>query len=160
MLLICARVLAILSVALYLVPTAAHLFVLPHKLALSPADYMMVQGIYRGWSLFGIVAAVAVLSTLLYAIMRWRRPLVRNLSLIAFLCFATTQVIFWTFTYPMNVASNNWTTLPDHFDAARRQWEYSHAASAALTFLALLAIGLAVALDDGAPQYRSSGAHA
>jgi hypothetical protein len=29
-----------------------------------------------------------------------------------------------------------------------------------LTFLALLAIGLAVALDDGAPQYRSSGAHA
>jgi hypothetical protein len=56
----------------------------------------------------------------------------------------------------MNVASNDWTTLPDHFDAVRRQWEYSHAASAVLTLLALLAIGLAVALDDGAPQYRSS----
>jgi hypothetical protein len=160
MLLICARVFAVLSVALYLVPTGAHLIELPHKLALSPADYIIVQGIYRGWSLFGIVAAVAVLSTLLLAIMRWRRPLVRNLSLFALLCFATTQVIFWTFTYPMNVASDNWTTLPDHFDVARRQWEYSHAASGVQTFLALLAIGLAVALDDGAPQYRSSGAHA
>ena len=91
------------------------------------------------------------------AIMRWRRPLVRNLSLFAVLCVATTQVIFGR---PPILASNNWTTLPDHFDAARRQWEYSHAASGVLTFLALLAIGLAVALDDGAPQYRSSGAHA
>jgi hypothetical protein len=78
MLLVCARVLAILSVALYFVPTGAHLFELPAKLALPPADYMIVQGIYSEWSLFGIVAAVAVLSTLQYAIMRWHRPVVRN----------------------------------------------------------------------------------
>jgi len=76
-------------------------------MVLSPADYMIVQRINRGWSLFGIVAAVAELSTLALAIMRWRRSLVRTLSLLAFLCLATTQVIFAMFTYAMNVPSNN-----------------------------------------------------
>jgi len=32
----------------------------------------------------------------------------------------------------MNVASNNWTVTPADFEAARRQWEYSHAVSAVL----------------------------
>jgi hypothetical protein len=30
------------------------------------------------------------------------------LSLVAFLCLAATQGVFWMFTYPINVASNNW----------------------------------------------------
>lgn len=72
---------------------------------------------------------------------------------------ADLRLGIWTFTYPVNVASSNWKTLPGYFDAGRRQWKYSNSASAVLTFLALLAISLAVALDDGAPQYRSSGAH-
>ena len=32
------------------------------------------------------------------------------LSLAAFVCLVATQVIFWMFTYPMNVASSNWTS--------------------------------------------------
>ena len=62
------------------------------------------------------------------------------LSLVAFLCLAATQGIFWAFTYPMNVASNQWTVAPADFEAVRRQWEYSHAVNAALTFAALVAI--------------------
>ena len=54
----------------------------------------------------------------------------------------TTQVVFWVFAYPMNVASRNSTIVPEPFEAARRQWEYSHAASAVLTFALLLAIVL------------------
>ena len=38
---------------------------------------------------------------------------------------------------------------PEHFETARRQWEYSHAASAVLTFLALIAIASAVSVDAG-----------
>jgi hypothetical protein len=156
MLLVCVRVLMIVSVALYLVPTGAHLFELPGKMPMSPTDYMAVQTIYTGWALFGIVIFAAMLLTLLHAILRRGERVVLLLSLAALLCFVATQVVFWMFTYPMNVASSNWTVTPDHFETARRQWEYSHAASAALTFLALLAITSAVAIDAGPPQRRSS----
>jgi len=40
----------------------------------------------------------------------------------------------------MNVATNNWTITPQDFEAVRRQWEYSHAVNAVLTFVALVAI--------------------
>jgi hypothetical protein len=40
------------------------------------------------------------------------------------------------------VATNNWTITPQDFEAARRQWEYSHAVNAVLTFVALLTITL------------------
>jgi hypothetical protein len=156
MLLVYVRVLMIASVALYLVPTGAHLFELPGKMAMSPTNYMVMQTIYSGWALFGIVIFAAMLLTLLHAILRRRERTVLLLSAAAFLCLVATQVIFWVFTYPMNVASSNWTVTLDHFETARRQWEYSHAASAVLTFLALVAITAAVAIDAGPPQRRSS----
>jgi hypothetical protein len=154
MLLIGIRVLSILSVALYLVPAGAHLFELTNKMAMSPPDYMIAQRLYRGWALFGVVIFVAMLLALLHALLRSR--IVRILSLASFLCLAATQAIFWLFTYPMNVASSNWTVMPDQFAAARRQWEYSHAASAVLTFVALLALALAVAIDAIPSQTRAS----
>ena len=40
----------------------------------------------------------------------------------------------------MNVPSADWSKIPDHFEAAGRQWEYSHAAGAALTLVALFAL--------------------
>jgi hypothetical protein len=64
------------------------------------------------------------------------------LSLTALLCLSATQVIFWTFTYPVNVATNNWTITPQDFEAVRQQWEYSHAVNAVLTFVALVTITL------------------
>jgi membrane-anchored protein YejM (alkaline phosphatase superfamily) len=117
---------------------------------------MVMQTIYTGWALFGIVIFAAMLLTLLHAILRRSERVALLLSLAAFVCLVATQVIFWMFTYPMNVASSNWTVTPDHFETARRQWEYSHAASAVLTFLALVAIAAAVAVDAGPPQRRSS----
>src|SRR5262249_27110624 len=66
------------------------------------------------------------------------------MSVTAVLCIAATQVIFWTFTYPINVATNNWTAVPEAFGTARRQWEYSHAVNAVLTFVAFVAIILSV----------------
>jgi hypothetical protein len=69
------------------------------------------------------------------------------LSLAAVLCLAATQVIFWMFTYPINAASNNWTTMPANFEVARRQWEYSHAVNTVLTFVALVTITLSVFAD-------------
>jgi hypothetical protein len=146
--LVFVRLLAIVSVALYLVPTGAHLFELAGKMALSPADYMLVQGLYRDWALFGIVIFAALLLTLLHAILRREERIILFLSFSSFFCLVATQVIFWVFTYPMNVASGNWTVTPEHFEMARRQWEYSHAASAVLTFLALIAITSSAVIDQ------------
>src|SRR5262249_28013481 len=144
MLLKSVRLLTIVLVALCLVPAGAHFFELASKMSLSPAAYMTVQKIYAGWSLFGIPIITALLLTLIHTFM------VRNdrpgfiMSLSAALCLAATLVIFWLFTYPINVLSKNWTFLPEPFEAARRQWEYSHAVNAVLTFIAFVSFTLSV----------------
>ena len=46
---------------------------------------------------------------------------------------------FFVWTYPANVATANWTEVPAGWEALRTQWEYSHAATAVLIFLALCA---------------------
>jgi hypothetical protein len=75
----------------------------------------------------------------------------------AFLALAATQGVFWVFTYPVNVASQFWTVSPEPFEAARRQWEHSHAASAVLTFVALVALVLS-SLTYQAEENRRRGA--
>lgn len=139
--------LAIVSVAVYLVPTGAHVFELANKMALSPVEYMTVQKIYASWALFGILIAIALAATLAQTILMRAHRVACLLSLLALLGLAGTQVVFWTFTYPMNAATQFWTVMPEPFEAGRRQWEYSHAASAALTFLSLIAIVLASLLS-------------
>jgi hypothetical protein len=132
--------LAIIAAALYLAPTGAHLFELPHKMALSPTEYMTVQQIYAGWQLFGVVVGLALLATLVNTILVRADRHALAWSLGAFLALAATQGVFWAFTYPINVATRFWTVSPERFEAARQQWEYSHAASAVLTFGALVAL--------------------
>jgi hypothetical protein len=147
--------LAIVSTALYLVPTGAHLFEMANKMALPQFEYMTVQKIYAGWSLFGIVVDVAPFATLLHAWLVRADRKALALSLAALVALVGTQLVFWIFTYPMNVASQNWTVVPEPFDAARRQWEYSHAAAAGLTFAALVAL----ILSSSVPQSLARAEH-
>jgi hypothetical protein len=109
---------------------------------LSTAEYMTTQKIYAGWAFFGVAIIAAIVFTLTHTLMVRAKRTAFVLSLTALLCLGATQVIFWTSTYPMNVATNNWTNTPQNFEAARRQWEYSHAVNAVLTFVALVAITL------------------
>src|SRR5262245_5139661 len=127
-----------------LVPAGAHFFELANKMSMSQAEYMTVQKIYAGWSFFGMAFIAALLITLIHTFMVRSDRMAFFLSLAAFLCLAVAQGIFWAFTSPMNVASNNWTVTPADFEAVRRQWEYSHAVSAVLTFAALVAITTSV----------------
>jgi len=53
-------------------------------------------------------------------------------------CIAATQFVFWTF--PINQQTSNWAVLSENWMELRRQWEYSHAASAALNLVALVAL--------------------
>lgn len=126
----------------------AHLLELLNKINLSREQYLVVQQIYRGWALLGFVVAGALLSTLALTISLRRKRRAFIPALIAFLCIAGTQVVFWTYTYPANQATKNWTMLPENWEELRRQWEYSHATSAILNLIALVMVSLSVLVRD------------
>lgn len=131
-------------VALALGPALAHLFALPNKIGLEEAQYFTVQQIYAGWALLGIVVFGALLSTLALAVALRRDRGPALWALVAFLCVAGTQLIFWSFTFPANQVTVNWTEIPADWQALRAQWEYSHAASAVLNLAAMMALVLSV----------------
>jgi len=109
------RLLAVISVALCLIPAGAHFFELANKMSLSTAEYMTTQKIYAGWSFFGVVIIAAIVFTLMHTLMVRAERTAFLLSLTALLCLGAMQVIFWTFTYPMNVA-----TIGQHSARLRR----------------------------------------
>lgn len=138
------RFIALLFTALTLAPSLAHVLELTNKMSLSRENYLVVQQIYRGWALLGIVVFGALLANLWLTLKVRRQRRVFLLCLLALLGIAITQWIFWTWTYPANRATNNWTVLPDNWEALRYQWEYSHAASALCNLLAFMSLTLSV----------------
>ena len=129
--------LCVIVTALAFVPSGAHLFELPNKIGLVQEHYFVVQAVYRGWALFGIVIFAAIGLNLLLAVMLWRRDRTCRPSLAAGLIMAATLVIFFAWTYPANQATANWTLATPDWEKLRTQWELSHAANAVLTFIAL-----------------------
>jgi hypothetical protein len=73
------RFFAVILTALALVPAGAHLFELPNKIRLSQEQYFTIQGIYRGWALFGFVLLGAIGANLVHAILIRDEPRVRGL---------------------------------------------------------------------------------
>jgi hypothetical protein len=78
------------------------------------------------------------------AIMCRRQAVPFRAALLAFLCLAATLAVFFTWTEPANRATDYWTTIPANWAALRDQWEYSHAANAVITFIALCAVTVSV----------------
>ena len=140
MLLRTVRFFAVILTALALVPAGAHFFELPNKIRLSQEQYFTVQGIYRGWALFGIVLLGAIGANLAHAILSRDEPPAFWFALLASLLMVVSLAIFSVWTYPANQATSNWTVAPANWASLRTQWEYSHAANAVMTFLALCAV--------------------
>ncbi len=138
---------AIVLTALALVPGGAHLFAMSNKMNLNVSDYFIVQGIYRGWALLGIVLIGAVLANFALTILirGQRAPFV--FALISLLCLLTTLAIFFAFTFPANQVTNNWTDAPANWQQLRWQWETSHAVNAAITFIAFCSLTVSVLLS-------------
>jgi hypothetical protein len=146
---------ALVLTALALVPAGAHLAELPNKIELGRDEYFVVQGIYRGWALFGFVLIPAILADLILAAMLWRRGAGFWPALAGFILMAATLAIFFTWTFPANQATSNWTIAPENWEALRAQWEYAHAANAVLTLLALCCLVVAVLREAAAPLSTS-----
>ena len=115
------KFLAIVLTALALVPGGAHFFSLPNKITLSESNYFVVQNIYRGWALFGIVLFGALVANL---------------------------VIFFAFTFPANQATNNWTEVPADWQQLRWQWEVSHAVNAVIAFVGFCSLAMSLLVEE------------
>lgn len=130
------KFLAVALCALVLIPSGAHLLELASKMQLSRERYLVVQALYRGWALSGVLVVAALVFTLCLTL-RLRGQPGFGAALVAFACLIATQAVFWSTTYPVNVTTHNWTSAPEHWQALRARWEYSHAASAVLNLTAL-----------------------
>ncbi len=137
-----AALLALVLTAVALVPAAAHVLELPNKLPLEREAYLMVQQVYRGWSRLEVVVIAALVATLWLAVVADEDSEVP--ATLAFLAIAMTQVVFWTFTFPVNRRTRNWTEAPDDWEQLRDRWEISHAASALLNFIAFVCVAVAI----------------
>lgn len=149
--------LAVVSTALALVPAGAHLFELPNKIGLPRDAYFVAQGLYRGWALFGVVLFAAMAADLGLAAASRRRGArgAARSALAAGLLVALVLLVFFAWTYPANLATENWTRVPPDWEALRLRWEWSHAANAGLLFLALCLVVLSVLDTDGRGSERA-----
>ena len=125
------RFFATLLTGLALVAPGAHLYEIANKMPLSKSEYCVVQKIYIGCWMAGLLLPLALIANLALAYSE------KNLfALAAAALILTNLVTFYFFTYPVNVTTQNWTLMPDSWEALRRQWEYSHAVNAGVTFAA------------------------
>jgi hypothetical protein len=134
---------ALLATALALAGALAHAFELPNKIDLPRDEYFIVQNIYRGWWQFAYVLAAQLLAIIALIILARQQPGVVWPAVVALACLVAAQVLFWTYTYPANAATANWTTIPENWATLRNQWEYSHAAGAAFQFIAMVSLIIA-----------------
>jgi hypothetical protein len=148
------QILLLACVGIILIPAGAHFFELPNKMAFSRADYMVTQRIYAGWAWFGVPLFLSMALLALHAMLVQKTRPAMWFSLAAVALIAVTQSIFWSFTYPMNELTQNWTVTPANVDEARRQWEYSHAVNAVLTFIAFVTTCIAVIAARSQPMGR------
>ena len=141
------KFLAVVLTALALVPGGAHLFALPNKIHLTESNYFIVQNIYRGWALFGIVLFGALFANLALAwAMRGQRAFVFVLIYLG--CLVANLVIFFAFTFPANQATNNWTEVPADWQQLRWQWEVSHAVNAVITFVGFCSLAMSLLVEE------------
>jgi len=135
---------ALLATALALGAALAHALELPNKINLPEREYFIIQQVYRGWNQLAYLLVIQLISMLAVAVFSWYKPRVLWPTLAAILCLLCAQALFWTFTYPANVATDNWTAIPADWDSLRTRWEYSHALGAAFQVLAMSALIIAV----------------
>ena len=154
-----SQFLAVVLTALALLPGGAHLMALPAKIAMPEDPYFVAQQVYRGWAWAGVVIFFAIFANFPAAFFTNENR--RRLFAAAGLLITATLALFFVWTYPANQATGNWTSVPDNWEQLRIQWEYSHAASAALTFLALLcAVAAALSTRPASRERRQRGIRA
>jgi len=131
------RFFAVLLTGLAMIAPGAHLFELFRKMRLAEDQYYVVQQIYLGWWLVGLLLPAALIANIVMAVTsvgtaRWLAAVAAGLIVLNLLVF-----VIWT--QPVNTVTDNWSVHVSDWEALRRQWEYSHAVNAGITFAAFCA---------------------
>ena len=150
--------LAVLSIGLIAGTALAHVLEMPHKLAMSGAEWLPIQQtIYNGWGakLFWLdVLAIVALAAIIV-----RFPLARVAAFTALgLLLMADVVLFVIWIAPTNNALDAWTfptPMPD-WQTLRANWKWGHAARAAILSAATLAASLAAPQRMGGTKDRSA----
>jgi hypothetical protein len=127
---------AIILTAMALIAPAAHLLELPNKMRMDANDYFVVQRVYNGWWLVGLLLPAALVANLALAVAARYDRMALILATFAAALIGLDLAIFFVWTQPANAATANWTTRPEDWLDLRRQWEYSHAINAGIMFVA------------------------
>lgn len=135
---------ALMATAVALGGALAHALELPNKIGLPREHYLIVQRIYDGWNQLAYVLAMQLAALLTLIWLYWRDTRVARFVVLALVALIAAQIVFWMFTYPANVATGQWTVLPENWQQLRTQWEYSHLAGALFQILAMAALIIAV----------------
>lgn len=138
------RLLALLLTAVILVPSAAHLLELPGKASLDANTYFTIQAIYAGWSAFAAPIFAAILANGSLAWLERRTaPRRARWAAASAVLIALSLGVFLIWVLPANQATSNWTIKPADWAGFRSDWEFGHALSAGLVFLAFMSTALA-----------------
>jgi hypothetical protein len=135
---------ALLTTALALGAALAHALELPNKINLAKDEYFVVQKVYWGWNQLAYLLVLELIAMLAVAVLSRHEPQVLWPTIIAIVCLIAAQAVFWIFTYPANVVTDNWTAIPNQWEDVRARWEYSHLAGAAFQVMAMSALIVAV----------------
>jgi len=139
-----ALFIALLATAIAFGAALAHALELPNKIGMPRDAYFIAQSIYSGWNRLAFVLLVQLLGILAVIVLHRRESRVLWPTLVALGGLVAAQIVFWTWTFPANQATANWTRQPESWEALRWQWEYSHLAGAGFQLLAMIALILAV----------------
>jgi hypothetical protein len=123
-----------------LIPGGAHIAELPNTLALGRKQYFMVQQIYRGWALSGVVNIAAFVANLALATMMWQRGAPYWLPAIACLAIAALLAVSFVWVYPTNAATANSTRDLGQLGEATNPMGIRHLAGAGLILIALCSV--------------------
>lgn len=105
------RFFAVLLTGLALIAPGAHVYEIANKIPLPKAEYLVVQKIYTGWSMAGLLLPISLLANLALAYAESNL-----LALTATILLLANLMIFYFFTYPPNVATVNWAVIPDNWE--------------------------------------------
>jgi hypothetical protein len=155
------RWIGLITTALPLGATTAHVMELPNKVMLDGPLWLAIQqNLYRGWGPvagpFEIVAALTAWVLVYRA--RGRRPAFA-LTLVAALCLSGMIAVFFIFNAPVNAAVAGWTaaTLPPDWPDYRLRWESGHAVSFVLALVAFCALLRTAFVDVHADAMQRRG---
>ena len=112
-------------------------------MAMSEQQYYVVQDIYRGWWVVGLLLPAALIANVALAVAVRADLTARGLATAAAALILLNLVVFAIWTRPVNFITDDWTVRLADWEALRRQWEYSHAANAGITLIAFCASTLA-----------------